>query len=87
MEYKKYDFNGYELNVLYDENESYFNLKEVAEYLEIVNPKTSIDCNDEELVTLMSNSKVGSTYFRKLANRGEYFLTECGLCDKYKEEK
>ena len=60
-----------------------FNAKDVANVLEIVNIRTSIvDFDEDEKVKVtnsMLNSKVRSTYNRKLHNTGEMFLTEAGV--------
>ncbi len=59
--------------------EPIFNLLSICRMLNISNPHTSIDTKDEDYVIMVSNSKLGFTYFRNLANRGELFLTEAGL--------
>lgn len=67
------------LNVLYFNQEFYFNLNEVGNILGVVNPRTTIDIADNDYVIKFSNSIVGSAYNRKLHNTGELFLTESGL--------
>lgn len=56
-----------------------FNLNCVANILGLANPRTSIDTADERYVRLLTNSDVNKTYYRKLNNKGELFLTEDGL--------
>ena len=56
-----------------------FNLNCVGNILGIANPRTSIDTADDRYVRLLTNSDVSKTYYRKLNNKGELFLTEDGL--------
>ena len=60
-------------------NEPLFNLNNIANILNISNPRTSIDVNDNDYVIKLDSSVVGLTYNRTLNNRGELFLTEAGL--------
>lgn len=60
-------------------NEPLFNLNNIANILNISNPRTSIDVNDNDYVIKLDSSVVGLTYNRNLNNRGELFLTEAGL--------
>lgn len=59
--------------------EPIFNLNTIGAYLEIVNPRTSINTNDKDYCIKVNNSTVGLTYSRILNNYGELFLTEAGL--------
>lgn len=72
-------YEGKRFEYLVYEDTLYFRLKNVANILGIVNPRTSIDTSDERYVRLLTKSEVGETYIRNLANRGELFLTEDGL--------
>ena len=72
-------YEGKRFEYLVYEDTLYFRLKNVANILGIVNPRTSIDTTDERYVRLLTKSEVGKTYIRNLANRGELFLTEDGL--------
>lgn len=72
-------YEGKRFEYLVYEDTLYFRLKNVANILGIVNPRTSIDTADERYVRLLTKSEVGETYIRNLANRGELFLTEDGL--------
>lgn len=60
-------------------NEPLFNLNNIANILNISNPRMSIDVNDKDYVIKLDNSIVSLTYNRKLHNTGELFLTEAGL--------
>ena len=72
-------YEGKRFEYLVYEDTLYFRLKNVANILGIVNPRTSIDTTDGRYVRLLTKSEVGETYIRNLANRGELFLTEDGL--------
>lgn len=72
-------YNGGNLDYGLLNGEPIFNLLSICRMLNIINPHTSIDTKDEDYVIMVSNSKLGFTYFRNLANRGELFLTEAGL--------
>ena len=72
-------YEGKRFEYLVYEDTLYFRLKNVANILGIVNPRTSIDTTNERYVRLLTKSEVGETYIRNLANRGELFLTEDGL--------
>lgn len=69
---KRFEYMVYEDTLL-------FNLNCVGNILGIVNPRTSIDTADDRYVRLITNSDVSKTYYRKLNNKGELFLTEDGL--------
>ena len=72
-------FEGNEVEVLNLNGEVLFNPYHIAEILGIKNVKDSIrNMNDKQVIKL-TNSKVGSTDFRKLHNTGENFLTESGV--------
>lgn len=74
-----FNFNNTKLDYGIYNGEPVFNLNNVAEILEISNPRTSIDTDDEDYVIKLDNSIIGLTYNRKLHNTGELFLTEAGL--------
>lgn len=74
-----FNFNNTKLDYGIYSGEPVFNLNNVAEILEISNPRTSIDTDDEDYVIKLDNSIIGLTYNRKLHNTGELFLTEAGL--------
>lgn len=69
---KRFEYMVYEDTLL-------FNLNCVGNILGIANPRTSIDTTDGRYVRLLTNSDVSKTYYRKLNNKGELFLTEDGL--------
>lgn len=75
----KFDYQGKALDYGLLDNEPVFNMKSIGEILNIKNIKTSIDTSDSDYVLRLNNSKIGLTYFRKLHNTGELFLTEAGL--------
>lgn len=69
---KRFEYMVYEDTLL-------FNLNCIGNIIGIANPRTSIDTADERYVRLLTNSDVRKTYYRKLNNKGELFLTEDGL--------
>lgn len=72
-------YEGKRFEYLVYEDTLLFNLNCVGNILGIVNPRTSIDTADDRYVRLITNSDVSKTYYRKLNNKGELFLTEDGL--------
>ena len=72
-------YEGKRFEYLVYEDTLLFNLNCVGNILGIANPRTSIDTTDERYVRLLTNSDVSETYYRKLNNKGELFLTEDGL--------
>lgn len=74
-----FNFNNTNLDYGIYNSEPVFNLNNVANILEIKNPRTSMDMTDRDYVIKLDNSIVGLTYNRKLHNTGELFLTEAGL--------
>ena len=72
-------YEGKRFEYLVYEDTLLFNLNCVGNILGIVNPRTSIDTTDGRYVRLLTNSDVSKTYYRKLNNKGELFLTEDGL--------
>ena len=72
-------YEGKRFEYLVYEDTLLFNLNCVGNILGIVNPRTSIDTADDRYVRLLTNSDVSKTYYRKLNNKGELFLTEDGL--------
>lgn len=72
-------YEGKRFEYLVYEDALYFNLNCIGNILGLVNPRTSIDTTDERYVRLLTNSDVSETYYRKLNNKGELFLTEDGL--------
>ena len=75
-------FDGHNVDIIGINDDPYFGLNSVAIVLGVSNPKTSIDTKDRDYVVKLTNrdiSKVGITYFRKLHNTGELFLTEAGM--------
>ena len=73
------NYEGKRFEYLVYEDTLLFNLNCVGNILGIVNPRTSIDTTDGRYVRLLTNSDVSKTYYRKLNNKGELFLTEDGL--------
>ena len=78
-ELQVFNFNNTKLDYAVLNNEPIFNLNNIANILNISNPRTSIDVSDKDYVIKLDNSVVGLTYNRNLNNRGELFLTEAGL--------
>lgn len=72
-------YEGKRFEYLVYEDTLLFNLNCVGNILGIANPRTSIDTADDRYVRLLTNSDVSKTYYRKLNNKGELFLTEDGL--------
>ena len=72
-------YEGKRFEYLVYEDTLLFNLNCVGNILGIANPRTSIDTADDRYVRLITNSDVSKTYYRKLNNKGELFLTEDGL--------
>ena len=72
-------YEGKRFEYLVYEDTLLFNLNCIGNILGIANPRTSIDTADERYVRLLTNSDVSKTYYRKLNNKGELFLTEDGL--------
>lgn len=72
-------FEGHEVEVLELEGQILFNANHVAEVLEIKNVNGNIRNMSDKQVIKLTNSKIGKTYFRKLHNTGENFLTESGV--------
>lgn len=72
-------YEGKRFEYLVYEDTLLFNLNCVGNILGIANPRTSIDTADDRYVRLITNSDVSETYYRKLNNKGELFLTEDGL--------
>ena len=72
-------YEGKRFEYLVYEDTLLFNLNCVGNILGIANPRTSIDTTDERYIRLLTNSDVSKTYYRKLNNKGELFLTEDGL--------
>ncbi|HGE7939199.1 TPA: Bro-N domain-containing protein [Clostridioides difficile] len=73
------DFEGKEIEVFEFEGRILFNPKHVADCLDIKNVNDNISKMNEKQVVKLTNSKIGSTDFRKLHNTGENFLTESGV--------
>lgn len=72
-------FEGYDVEVIELDNIVLFNAKNVGEILNIKDVKSTIrNFNDKQKVHL-TNAEVQDSDFRKLANRGENFLTEAGV--------
>lgn len=72
-------FEGHTVEMIEIEGEILFNAKDVAEVLDIKNINDNLRKMSNKQVIRLSNSNIGETDFRKLANRGENFLTEAGL--------
>lgn len=76
---KVYNFGNIILDYGLLNGEPIFNLNAIGAYLEIVNPRASINTNDKDYCIKVNNSAVDLTYNRILNNNGELFLTEAGL--------
>lgn len=72
-------FEGHAVEMVEIEGEILFNAKDAAEVLDIKDVKSAIRSFNENQKVILTNSKVQDMHFRKLANRGENFLTESGL--------
>lgn len=72
-------FEGHAVEMVEIEGEILFNAKDAAEVLDIKDVKSAIRTFNENQKVILTNSKVQDMHFRKLANRGENFLTESGL--------
>ena len=75
--FKHKDFGKVEVIKLNDE--ILFNANDVARVLDIKEVRSVIRDWDERYKRILTNSNVHSMHIRKLANRGETFLTEAGL--------
>lgn len=72
-------FEGNNVEVIELEGRVLFNAKNVAEVLDIKNVRENLRNMSDKQVILLKNSNVKNSDFRKLANRGENFLTEAGV--------
>ena len=72
-------FEGNNVEVIEVEGKVLFNAKNVAEVLDIKNIRENLRNMSDKQVILLKNSNVKNSDFRKLANRGENFLTEAGV--------
>lgn len=72
-------FEGKEVEVIEVDEKILFNAKNVAEVLNIKNINDNLRKMNDNQVIRLTNSNIGETDFRKLANRGENFLTEAGV--------
>ena len=72
-------FEKKDVEILVLDEQILFNPYDVAECLGIVDVKSSIRKFNKNQVITVKNSDVHDMHFRKIANRGENFLTESGL--------
>lgn len=72
-------FEGNNVEVIELEERVLFNAKNVAEVLDIKNINDNLRKMNNNQVIRLTNSKVKDMDFRKLANRGENFLTKNGI--------
>lgn len=72
-------FEGKNVEIIEVGGRVLFNAKNVAEILDIKNVNDNLRKMSDKQVIRLTNSKIGETDFRKLANRGENFLTEAGV--------
>ena len=72
-------FEGKEVEIIELNEKILFNAKNVAEILDIKNIRENLRNMSDKQVILLKNSNVKNSDFRKLANRGENFLTEAGV--------
>ena len=74
-------FENKDIEVLVLDEQILFNPYDVAECLDLSDSRVKdyLSEMNEKQAVIITNSKVGKTDFRKIANRGEKFLTESGL--------
>lgn len=74
-------FEGNKVEVFEFEGQVLFNPKDVAKCLELSDSavRNYLAVMNEKQAIILTNSKVLNTDIRKLANRGEKFLTESGV--------
>ena len=73
--------NEKDIEILVLDEQILFNPYDVAECLDLSDSRVKdyLSEMNEKQAVIITNSKVGKTDFRKIANRGEKFLTESGL--------
>lgn len=74
-----FNFEGQEVEVFNLNGKALFNAKHVAKILDIKNVNDNLRKMNSHQVVKLTNSKIGTTDFRKLHNTGENFLTESGV--------
>ena len=72
-------FDDYKLEYAILNGEPLFNLNSVARFLDIKNPRSSINVNDPDYAIKVHESAIGFIYSGGLNSMGELFLTEAGF--------
>jgi prophage antirepressor-like protein len=76
-----FEFSGKQVEILVIDGKTLFNPRHVAECLDIADStlREHLASMNANQVVLVTSADVGSTDIRKIANRGENFLTESGV--------